>query len=348
MDAFYASIEVRDRPELKGKPVVIGGSPQSRGVVCTASYEARKFGVRSAMACSRAYRLCPQAIFLRPDFEKYTKVSKQIRAIFRKYTDKVEPLSLDEAYLDVTENEAGLYAVKIAKLIQEEVFATLGLTGSAGVAPNKMVAKIASDIRKPFGITVILPEQVRSFMENLPLRKIHGIGPASERRLAEHGLHMCRDVWSMPLPELELRLGSNLASWLHHRALGIDERQVTVSRQRKSVGRETTFSQDTADPAVLDGVLQKLATAVERSCARIEVTARTVTVKIKFEDFTSITRSHTGDHTVSSERDILHVARTLFSQAATGTRKIRLLGISLSSLEGRVSSSSSELSELSL
>lgn len=332
MDAFYASVEVRDRPELKGKPVIVGGSPQSRGVVCTASYEARKFGVKSAMACARAYRLCPQAVFLRPDFEKYTKVSQQIRDIFRKYTDKIEPLSLDEAYLDVTDNPAGLYAVKIAQLIQQEIYATLQLTGSAGVGPNKMIAKIASDLKKPFGISVILPEQVRSFMEHLPLRKIHGIGPASEKRLAAHGLHVCRDVWNMPYEELEGRLG-NLAAWLHARAQGIDERPLSTSRTRKSIGRETTFSEDTSDPAILDGVLARLATSVAGSCRRGGVRARTVTLKVRFDDFSSITRSHTGGEYICAEEDILGNARALFAQAATGPRKIRLLGISLAGLQ---------------
>src|SRR3989338_5154126 len=185
MDAFYAAVEIRDDPRLQGKPIVIGGSPNSRSVVCTASYPARRYGIRSAMSCARAAFLCPEAIFIKPNFEKYKAASVQIREIFSRYTDLIEPLSLDEAYLDVTNNKLGLYAVQIAKRIKSDIVKELNLTGSAGVAPNKLVAKIASDLNKPDGLTIVLPHQVTEFMRNLPLRKINGIGPATEKRL--HG-----------------------------------------------------------------------------------------------------------------------------------------------------------------
>ncbi len=331
MDAFYANIEIRDRPDLKGRPVIVGGSPKSRGVVCTASYEARKFGVKSAMACSHAHRLCPDAIFIRPDFEKYSKISQEIRTIFSRYTDKIEPLSLDEAYLDVTENARGLYAVKVAQLIQHEVFETLQLTGSAGVAPNKMVAKIASDIKKPFGITVIQPQQVKGFMEHLPLRRIHGIGPASEKRLAASGLHSCKDVWAYSLTELSHLVG-NQAEWLFNRARGIDDRDLSISRIRKSIGRETTFATDSSDLDVLTDVLVNLSESLERSCARGSYAGKTITLKVKFEDFTQLTRSQTHTQYLFKKDEIFNFAHALLIQNWVG-KKIRLLGISLSSLQ---------------
>ncbi len=331
MDAFYANIEIRDRPDLKGRPVIVGGSPQSRGVVCTASYEARKFGVKSAMACSHAYRLCPDAVFLKPDFDKYSKVSQEIRTIFSHYTDKIEPLSLDEAYLDVTDNPKGLYAVKIARLIQQEVFATLKLTGSAGVAPNKLVAKIASDIKKPFGITVIQPQQVLGFMEHLPLRRIHGIGPASEKRLGQCGLRVCKDVWGYSLSDLEQLVGRQ-AGWLFNRARGIDDRDISMSRVRKSIGRETTFAVDSDDLAVLSQVIATLAESLERSCARGGYSGKTLTLKVKFADFTLQTRSLTHSEYVSTKEEIVAFAQSLLDHSWTG-KKIRLLGISLSSLK---------------
>lgn len=335
MDAFYANVEIRDRPDLKGRPVIVGGSPQSRGVVCTASYEARKFGVKSAMACSKAYRLCPDAVFLKPDFEKYLAVSTQIREIFGHYTEKIEPLSLDEAYLDVTDNPKGLFAVKIARMIQLEILETLKLTGSAGVAPNKMVAKIASDIRKPFGITVVLPAQVHAFMQNLPLRKIHGIGPAGESRLAEKNLRICSDVWPFSLAELTMKLGAQ-AEWLFNRSRGIDDRDLCTSRLRKSIGRETTFAVDTSDPILLDGVLQKLVNSVASTCQRGELAAKTVTIKVKYDDFTQVTRSLSADPLVSVGADILDRARTLIEQTDYRIKKIRLLGVSLSALHSPV------------
>ncbi len=331
MDAYYASIEVRDNPSLRGKPLVVGGSPDSRGVVCTASYEARKFGIRSAMACSTAYRLCPEAVFVRPNFEKYTENSKAIREIFSRYTSIIEPLSLDEAYLDVSDNNLGLRATQIAKRIQDDIIRELDLTGSAGVAPNKLVAKIASDVNKPKGITVVMPEQVLPFMGTLALRKIHGIGPATEKRLEQKGYRYCRDLWSLSERQLEFELG-NLGTWLYLRSRGIDERPVRVSRERKSLGKEDTFSTDILDLELLDKELSSLVEKVSQAMKRKEILGKTVTLKVKYSDFTLATRSQTLANPVCEVRDILEVARELMKLTEAGRTKIRLLGVSLGNL----------------
>jgi DNA polymerase-4 len=332
MDAFYASIEIRDDPALRGRPVIVGGPPNSRGVVCTASYEARKYGVRSAMACAQAARLCPEAVFIRPNFEKYSSASQQIRAIFRKYTPLIQPLSLDEAYLDVTDNVRGLYAVKIARLIQDEVFETLSLTGSAGVAPNKLLAKIASDIRKPRGLTVVLPEQAEAFMGALPLRKIHGIGPKTEQRLAAAGLATCRDVWGHSLAELEAKVG-NMAEWLMERSRGLDDRPVETGRERKSLGHEETFAVDMLDLGAMRGELAAIARSVAEDLRDEEIKGRTITLKVRYGDFTRITRSQSLPFATDDEATIRDVAQGLLGATEAGRRRIRLLGIALSNLE---------------
>lgn len=332
MDAYYASIEIRDNPSLKGKPVVVGGSPNSRGVVSTASYEARKYGIHSAMACSQAARLCPSAIFVRPNFEKYTSVSQQIRKVFQSYTDLVEPLSLDEAYLDVTNNSLGLYAVKIARKIQEDILAQTGLTGSAGVAPNKLLAKIASDMNKPHGLTVILPDQALSFMEPLALRKIHGIGPATEQRLLSKGLKYCRDVWPYSVEQLTTMVG-NMAEWLFMRSRGIDERSIETSRERKSLGREETFSVDYLDLEILNQELALIVEGVAGDLQKRGLKGKTITLKVKYGDFTRITRSQTIAAPTSDQGIIGSVAHHLMHNTEAGRRKIRLLGVSIANFE---------------
>ncbi|MDQ3230608.1 MAG: DNA polymerase IV [Pseudobdellovibrionaceae bacterium] len=332
MDAFYASIEVRDDPSLKDKPLVIGGSPQSRAVVCTASYAARKFGVKSAMPCSQAARLCPDAIFMSPNFHKYHAVSQQIRAIFGQYTSLIEPLSLDEAYLDVTHNERGLYATKLAKLIQDQIYDELQLTGSAGVAPNKLLAKIASDINKPRGLTVILPEQARRFMENLPLRRIHGIGPASEKRLQQAGLVYCRDVWRRDPAELEDVLGS-MGRWIWERSQGLDDRPVEVERERKSLGKEDTFATDVLDLDVLIKELRALAASVAEALQRRGLRGKTITVKCKYADFNQVTRSRSVPSPTDESAVIEDIACELLQQTEAGKRKVRLLGVSVANFE---------------
>lgn len=333
MDAFYAAVEMRDNPALVGRAVVIGGSPQSRAVVCTANYEARKFGIRSAMACAKAYRLCPEAVFLYPNFEKYYQVSEQIRAIFARFTSVIEPLSLDEAYLDVTENTSGLYAVQIGKAIQEAVARELQLSCSVGVAPNKLVAKIASDFRKPAGLTVVPPEKVADFMHGLEVRKIFGVGPATEKRLHALGIKTCADVLNTPLIHLENHLGS-FAHWIHSAAQGIDERRVHTSRERKSLGREDTFSKDILS---LPQLLQELQTLSEKTASDLhkrDLTGKTVTLKVKYGDFQQITRSQTLRRATNSAAEIFEsTRRLLLERSEAGQRPIRLLGLSVSNLE---------------
>lgn len=332
MDAFYASIEMRDDPSLVGRPVVVGGSPQSRAVVCTANYEARKYGVHSAMACSKAFRLCPAAVFIYPNFEKYLAASIQIREIFKKYTTLVEPLSLDEAYLDVTHNNKGLYAVKIARLIQSEIYESTGLTGSAGVAPNKLLAKIASDIRKPNGLTVVLPEQALLFMEKLPLRKIHGVGPVAEKKLLAAGFQKCQDVWLHSLEGLKIKLG-NMGEWLYESSRGIDERPVEPSRIRKSLGQEETFAVDILSIEELRLKLASLCKEVSDNLRKKNLQGKTITLKVKYADFKIATKSKTVLVPTDEEEDLFKIGLELLNATQAGQRKIRLLGISISNFD---------------
>jgi DNA polymerase-4 len=330
MDAFYASVEIRDNPSLRGKPVVVGGSPQSRGVVCTASYEARKFGIRSAMSSAMAHRLCPNAIFLPVNFEKYRAASEEIHAVFRQHTDLVEPLSLDEAYLDVTVNRSGQFAVKIAKLIQQEIWQKLRLTGSAGIAPNKLVAKIASDMNKPFGLTVVLPEQVEDFMRSLPLRKIHGVGPATEQRLKSLGYVKCGDVWSKTEQELCDQLGDNSGHWLYDMSRGIDEREVCTSYERKSMGREETFAQDLQQLPQILPELRRISSDVAECLSEDNLSGRTITLKVKYSDFETITRRLSLPIATADVDAIFNNAVKLLERTEVGDRKIRLIGVSVS------------------
>lgn len=328
MDAFYAAVEIRHNPALAGKPLIVGGPPHSRAVVTTASYEARRFGIHSAMPCSRAARLCPEAIFLEPDFDKYRQASREIHEIFRRYTSRIEPISLDEAYLDVTHNPQGLYATVIARQIQETIHKELRLTGSAGVAPNKLVAKIASDINKPRGLTVVLPEQVLSFMKPMPLRKIHGIGPTTEKRLQELDLATCGDVWSRSLESLEEKLGS-MGLWIYERSRGLDNRQVEVEHVRKSLGKEATFAQDILEKEQLLEALRPLCVEVSKALKKCDLRGRTITLKVKYADFTLCTRSQSLPYHSSNAGAIEDTARELLAMTAAGRRKIRLLGISV-------------------
>ncbi len=335
MDAFYASVEIRDNPSLAGKPVVIGGSPQSRAVVCTASYEARKYGIRSAMACSRAYRLCPQAIFLPPNFEAYSKVSQQIREIFSRHTNLIEPLSLDEAYLDVTNNAQGIYATQIAKAIRQSVKDELNLSCSVGVGPNKLVAKIASDMRKPGGITVVPPERVSEFMRHLEVRKIFGVGPATEKRLHEIGIQKCSDIWTFSPTQLENELGS-FAHWILQASQGLDDRELETNWERKSMGREETFSADISDLETIQKSLKLLSKDVADSLKDEELEGRTVVLKIKYADFQQVTRSRSLAHHTRSESQIFNCAQQLLlEKTEAGKRKIRLAGVSVSNLRSQ-------------
>lgn len=330
MDMFYAAVELLDKPELRDRPVVVGGSPKSRSVVTTANYVARKFGIHSAMSCSEAYRRCPDTIFIQPDFPKYHKYSQMIRAIFYKFTDLVEPLSLDEAYLDVTVNKIGeVSATRVAAAIKKEIFEQTGLTASAGVAPNMFVAKIASDFKKPDGLTVVPPEKVLEFITPLPVRKIPGIGPKSDAHMEKLGVRTVKDLASKPLEWLQENFGS-FGQYLYDIARGIDEREVTASWERKSLGAEETFQQDLLEIPAIEFYLRQCAHSVFEQLKKEGKQARTVTLKIKYHNFQTITRRRTLDGFINSGDEIFEVARDLLSRTDAGRIKIRLAGISLS------------------
>lgn len=331
MDAFYASIEILDNPELRGKPIVVGGPPDSRAVVCTASYEARKFGIRSAMPCSRAARLCPQAIFLRPRFERYSEVSRQVRTIMLAHTPILEPVSLDEAYLDVTRNAFGLLATEVARRIQREVFEATGLTCSAGVAPNKLIAKIASDFRKPAGLTVIPPERVRAFVGPLPVRKLSGVGPVTERRLGELGIHTCADAWT-PQMQAQLLSWGAYGRWLADAIQGLDDSEVCTHHERKSYGSEETFARDILDLAEIEAYLAALVAEVARGMERSGLRGGSVCVKVKYHDFQSVTRQCRVGFPTRDPAVMLDAARVLLRRTEAGRKRVRLVGISMGGL----------------
>jgi len=334
MDAFYASVEQRDDPSLRGKPVIVGGQPDSRGVVAACSYEARAFGVHSAMPTSRAYRLCPHAVFLPPRMARYVEVSRQIRAVFEEVTDLVEPLSLDEAYLDVTENKRGEpLAGKLARFLKDEIKRRTELTASAGVAPNKLVAKIASDVRKPDGLMIVPPEEVQRFLAPLPVTRMWGVGPRTAERLHDLGIKTVEDVRRCDLALLTSKLGS-YGPFLARLAWGDDPRPVDTHREAKSRGSETTFQEDVSSIDRLTEVLMELGADVAADMARLSLRARTCTLKVRYADFTTITRSRSVEPAMRDRETISEVARDLLlSSTEAGTRPIRLLGVSLSNLE---------------
>ena len=333
MDAFFAAIEQRDFPQYRGKPVVVGGDPQSRGVVSTCSYEARKFGIHSAMAAAQAFRLCPQAIFLRPRFEVYQKVSRQVMEILHRHTDLVEAASLDEAYLDVTVHKLKAEdPVMIATLIKQHIHAATGLTASAGVATNMFLAKVASDFKKPDGLTVILPGEEAAFLEKLPVRKIPGVGPVTEKRLLGLGYETCGDLAAADTRDLEAQLGK----WgraLSRRALGIDDRQVEPGGDPKQCSVEETFEKDTRDVSFLRERLEAYAEEVFADLKRKGLLGRTVVLKLKYFDFKSITRSLTLERPPSGPREIYEVAeRLLRTKTLAGRKPVRLLGVGIGGL----------------
>jgi DNA polymerase-4 len=331
MDMFYAAVELLERPELRNQPVVVGGSPQSRSVVTTANYVARKYGIHSAMSCSEAYRRCPECVFIKPDFPKYQKYSQIIRSIFFNYTDLVEPLSLDEAYVDVTVNKAAEpSATRIAVAIKKEIFEQTGLTASAGVAPNMFVAKIASDFKKPDGLTVVPPERVLDFIRPLPVRRIPGIGPVSDAHMAKLGIRTVDDLAKQTREWLEEHFGS-FGQYLWEIARGIDEREVTPSWERKSLGEEETFERDLLDVREIEDYLRDCARRVFDQLTKEGKRARTVTLKIKYYDFRSITRRRTLEDFIATPDEIFAVVRDLLARTDAGRVKIRLAGISLSS-----------------
>jgi DNA polymerase-4 len=333
MDAFYASVEILDNPSLRGLPLVIGGDPKSRSVVSTASYEARKFGIRSAMSCSEAYRRCPSAVFLPPRFDRYRDISQQIRKIFFRYTDLVEPLSLDEAYLDVTNSPCGLYATQIARKIKDEILAEVGLTCSAGVAPNKLVAKIASDFQKPNGLVVVTPDKVQKFMHDLPVRKIHGVGPATEKRLAEFDLFKCSDITARSREDLDSMMGKH-GVWIWHAAHGHDDRPVETNWERQSYGREDTFPKDLLSIESLSQKVRELSQEVSELLCQSHQRGRTITLKVKYFDFRSVTRSKSLTIPTNDAETISNIALSLLAEKTdAGKIPIRLTGVSMSNLE---------------
>ncbi len=328
MDAFYASVEQRDDPSLKGKPVVVGGDPRQRGVVAAASYEARAFGVHSAMAMARAVRLCPTLVIVRPQFTKYRAVSSQVFAIFREVTPLVDPLSLDEAYLDVTENAWGEpLATNVARRIKQRIRDETQLTASAGVAPNKFLAKVASGWKKPDGLTVIPPERVEWFLQQLPADALWGVGPVTARKLQAIGVKRLVDVRDVSLEVLREAVGSQ-ALWLRQLAIGLDDRRVEPSRAPKSSGSERTFARDLTD---LEDIRVRVTRMAEDAAAWLEeerLFARTVTLKARYGDFTTITRSVTLAPT-RDRQAIVSAAALLLERTEAGTRPVRLLGVSV-------------------
>jgi len=330
MDAFFASVEIRDNPALRGKPVIVGGQPNSRGVVATCSYEARKFGIHSGMASSAAYRLCPHAVFLPPSFEKYVAVSRQIRRIFLDYTDLVEPVSIDEAYLDVTVNKLGIpYATRTAREIKRRIFQTTGLTASAGVSCNMFLAKIASDYQKPDGLTVITPDRAPEILRALPIGKFHGIGRVTEKYLIEHGVRTGADLLQLSREELVQTFGKT-GEYYYNVVRGIDDREVTPEHERKSLGTESTFSHDTSDMTELVPFLRGQCEEVAADLKKHDFAGKTITVKVKFFDFRTITRSRSIAEYTRDPAVIFKVARDLLEHTEAEKIPVRLLGVTVS------------------
>ncbi|MGK9283211.1 DNA polymerase IV [Sinorhizobium meliloti] len=332
MDAFYASVEQRDNPELRGKPVAVG-YPEARGVVAAASYEARKFGVHSAMPSVTAKRKCPELIFVPHRFDVYRAVSRQIQAIFAEYTPLIEPLSLDEAYLDVTENLKGMQlATEIAEQIRARIRAETQLTASAGVSYNKFLAKIASDQRKPDGLFVITPKHGPDFVQALPVKKFHGVGPATAEKMKRLGIETGADLKSRDLAFLQQHFGKS-GPYFYWIARGIDEREVKPDRIRKSIGAEDTFREDVHDLEAARAGLEPLIDKVWHYCEASGIRGKTVTLKVKWADFTQITRSKTIVAPIASAAEMGEIVELLLSPIFPAAKGIRLLGVTLSSLD---------------
>jgi len=335
MDAFYASVEQRDKPGLRGKPVAVGGQPTSRGVVAAASYEARAFGVRSAMPMSRAVRLCPSLVIVPPDFSRYKAASNAVFSIFREVTPLVEPLSLDEAYLDVTENSWGeTLGTVVARRLKERIRSETGLTASAGVAPNKFLAKIASGWQKPDGLTVIGPARVEGFLQQLPVDALWGVGPVTATKLRARGIEKLVDVRTADAQTLRETVGS-LADWLKQLANGIDDRPIVPNREAKSSGSENTYPEDLTDLETIRAEIAEMASHAIGWLARRQLLARTVTIKVRYSDFSTITRSHTAPAT-RDETDLTARAVRLLEKTDAGRRPVRLLGVSVHNFCGEL------------
>ncbi len=330
MDAFYASVEQMDNPELKGKPIAVGGS-EKRGVVSAASYEARKYGVKSAMSGIQAIRNCPDLIFVKPRFDRYHEISKQIRAIFFDYTDLVEPLSLDEAYLDVTHNKKGNPSASlIAKDIRERIFKEIGLTASAGISTNKFIAKVASDYNKPNGQKTVNPEEILTFLEQLDIRKFYGVGKVTAEKMYQLGIFTGKDLKSKTLEYLDEHFGKS-GKFYFYVVRGIHNSEVRPNRVRKSLAAEHTFNENLSSEIFLIEKLVQITSEVSKRLKKSNIAGKTVTLKIKYSDFSLQTRSKTLHYFISDKSMILETAKDLLFQEKL-SNSVRLLGVSLSNL----------------
>ena len=332
MDAFYASVEQRDNPALRGKPVVVGGTPEKRGAVCAASYEARRYGIHSAMPSRSAVQRCEHLIFVKPRFEAYRAVSEQIRAIFFDYTDLVEPLSLDEAYLDVTVDKRNIgSAVMIAQEIRDRIKSNLHLTASAGVSINKFLAKIASDLDKPDGLSLIAPHQAEEFIEKLPIEDFYGVGPATAAKMKGLGIRSGADLKSWSESELKAAFGKS-GSYYYRVARAEDNRPVNPNRIRKSIGAERSFFKDLRQLSEMEAALQKVSKEVHQRLLKNKRNGYTLTLKIKYDNYDMVTRSKTLETPIKEQSEILQLAKALLSTHLEKKRPVRLLGITLSNL----------------
>lgn len=330
MDAFYASVEQRDNPRLKGKPVIVGSDPDKRGVVCTCSYEARKFGVRSAMPSRQAAKLCPHGVFLYPRFEAYRQVSQQIREIFYEVTDLVEPLSLDEAYLDVTHNKKGeSSATRLAIEIKKRIFKETKLTCSAGVSYNKFLAKVASEYKKPNGLFVIRPEKAKAFLEELPIEDFYGVGKVTKEKMHALGIYNGEDLKQAGIDKLTHYFGRS-GVFYYSLALGEDDREVNPYRERKSYGKEVTLEKDLLEKEELLEVLAELSKELWEYLEKKQQHGRTITLKVKYADFTQVTRRRTFNEPLNGANRLLGEAAALLDKTDAGMEPVRLLGIAIS------------------
>lgn len=336
MDAFYASVEQREHLEYRGKPVVVGADPKGglgRGVVAACSYEARRFGIHSAMPIGKAYRRCPQAVYLRPDFVKYTQASRAIRKIFLSFTDLVEPVSIDEAFLDMSKHAcAEASALESARLIKQEILASQHLTASIGVGPNKFVAKIASELEKPDGLVLVGEKEVQRFLDPLPICCLWGVGPKTSAKLKKMGIEMILQLRQFER-DLLIRQWGKMGEQLWKLSHGIDPRPVVVHREPQSVGHETTFSRDVWETDRLKRTLEHLCESVSRRLHKHHLSGKTVTLKLRYSDFRTLTRQHTFAQLLHDATDIFFVAERLFEKLRDPNRRVRLIGVSVSMLQ---------------
>ncbi len=332
MDAFFASVEQMDNPKYAGRPLIVGGNPEGRGVVAACSYEARKFGIHSAMSAANAIRLCPHALFVRPRKGRYKEISTQIMQIFQECAAVIEPLSVDEAFLDISENHTNLEeAVKTAEHIRSRVFDEVGLTCSAGVSHNKFLAKVASDINKPDGLAIISPEEADEFLATLPIGRFYGVGKVTEKKMHSLGVRKGADLFRFTKKELE-RFFGKAGLFFYDIVRGIDDRPVKVSRGRKSIGTETTLHRDVIDMAEIQKIVTNLSEKVAHSLQRKECGGTTVTLKVRYHDFTTVTRSQTLASPLFTAAEIMQLIPNLLQATDAGQTKIRLLGITVSNL----------------